>query len=57
MALGERDREHVVLGEELAHVLREDAVAVDRGRAGRHALVGEHAHGLAQEDLLLRESH
>ena len=47
--LGERQREDVLGGEQLADVLRELAGPVDLGGARRDPLVGEHADGVAEE--------
>ena len=51
----ERQGEDVLGGQELAEILGELAGPVDLGGAGRDALVGEDADGVAQELLLLRQ--
>jgi hypothetical protein len=55
--LGERDGKDVVVRQEPAHVLWPLGGAVDVRRPGGDLLVGQHAHGVTQEDLLLREAH
>ena len=51
--LGERQRQDVLGGQQLAQVLRELAGPVDLGGPRRDALVGEDADGVTQEQLLL----
>ena len=51
--LGERQRQDVLRGEELAQVLRELPGLVDLGCPRRHAFLGEGANGVTQEHLLL----
>ena len=50
---GERQRQDVLRGEELAEVSRELAGPVDLGGPRGHALVGQHADRIAEELLLL----
>ena len=57
VALGERDREDVVAREEAADVVGPLGAAVDLGGPRRDPLVGEDAHGVAQEQVLLGEAH
>ena len=54
--LREREREDVVVGQELAEVLGELGGPVDVGRARGHPLVREHADGVAEHLVLLREA-
>ena len=55
-ALGERQRQDVVRGEERAHVLGKFGGPVDLGGSRRDLLVGQDADGVAQHRLLIGQS-
>jgi hypothetical protein len=56
VALGERDGQDVVVGQQPPDVLGEHPLPVDLGGPGCDLLVGQDPHGIPQEDLLLRQA-
>ncbi len=54
--LGEREGEDVLVGQQTTEIVGEFGVPVDVGGAWRDALVGEHADGVAEHLVLLREA-